>query len=56
MILLIVLIINIVLKLYGLLDWSWWGVFWPLWLDLIIFVFAMLKGWADSLPGPTDYF
>lgn len=27
-------IIFIVLKLCGLIDWSWWKVFIPMWIDL----------------------
>lgn len=36
-------IIFIVLKLCGLIDWSWWKVFIPMWIDLgIIAVFLLL--------------
>lgn len=36
-------IIFIVLKLCGLIDWSWWKVFIPMWVDLgIIAGFLLL--------------
>lgn len=36
-------IIFIVLKLCGLIDWSWWMVFIPVWIDLgIIAVFLLV--------------
>ena len=36
-------IIFIVLKLCGLIDWSWWKVFIPMWIDLgTIAVFLLL--------------
>ncbi len=35
-------IIFIVLKLCGLIDWSWWKVFIPMWIDLGIIVGFLL--------------
>lgn len=36
-------IIFIVLKVCGLIDWSWWMVFIPVWIDLgIIAVFLLV--------------
>lgn len=36
-------IVFIVLKLCGLIDWSWWKVFIPMWIDLgIIAGFLLL--------------
>lgn len=32
----VLLLINIVLKLVGVIDWSWWVVLWPLWISLAI--------------------
>lgn len=34
----VILIVQIMLKLFGLIDWSWDMVLWPLWLILIIAV------------------
>lgn len=35
-------IIFIVLKLCGLIDWSWWKVFIPMWIDLGIIAVLLL--------------
>lgn len=35
-------IIFIVLKLCGLIDWSWWKVFIPMWIDLGIIAGLLL--------------
>ena len=35
-------IIFIVLKVTGLIDWSWWWVFAPLWIDLILFAICII--------------
>lgn len=32
----IILIVNAVLKLIGVIDWSWWVVLWPLWVNIIL--------------------
>lgn len=37
----IILFINIILKLVGVINWSWWVVLWPLWASLIIIVFVI---------------
>ncbi len=37
----ILLLVNIVLKLVGVINWSWWVVLWPLWASLIIIVFVI---------------
>ena len=38
----ILLIVNIVLKLAGIINWSWWIVLWPFWLSIIIFIIILL--------------
>lgn len=35
-------IIFIVLKCVGVIDWSWWKVFVPLWVDLALTVLAII--------------
>ena len=35
-------LIFITLKLTGYIDWSWWWVLSPLWLQLVVFVFALI--------------
>lgn len=32
-------IIFIVLKVIGAINWSWWAVFTPLWIDIALFAF-----------------
>lgn len=36
------LIVFIVLKLCKVIDWSWWWVFSPLWISLIIVILILL--------------
>lgn len=38
----VLFLIFLVLKLTGHIDWSWWWVSAPLWLDFIIFFVALL--------------
>lgn len=39
----IVQIVFVILKLCGLINWSWWAVLIPLWIDLgIIALFVMI--------------
>ncbi len=52
----IVLVVNIVLKLAGIVAWSWWFVFWPTWATLSFtvlllgsaFIADVAKGYKDS--------
>lgn len=37
----VILIVNIILKIAGLVEWSWIFVLWPLWVSLI-FLFIIL--------------
>ena len=37
----VILIVNIILKIAGLVEWSWIFVLWPLWISLI-FLFIIL--------------
>lgn len=36
------LLIFIVLKLCGVITWSWWLVLLPLWLGILMFVFSIV--------------
>ena len=36
------LIVFIVLKLCGVIDWSWWWVLSPIWISLIIVIICYL--------------
>ena len=38
----VLLIIFIVLKLVGVIDWSWWLVLIPLWISLGLFVLVFV--------------
>lgn len=37
-------VVFIVLKLCGLIDWSWWAVLIPLWIDLALIVLIIAVG------------
>lgn len=39
-------IIFIVLKVVGVISWSWWWVFSPLWIDLILVALILLIYYA----------
>ena len=43
-ILAIIFVVNIILKFFHLITWSWIAVLWPLWLILII---EILIWWND---------
>ena len=38
----ILLVIFIVLKLTGLVDWSWWWVLSPIWIAVLILLFGFI--------------
>jgi len=38
----IILTVNIILKLIGLINWSWWTVLWPLWVDITFAIIMRL--------------
>ena len=43
----VLLVAFIVLKLCGVINWSWWWVFSPVWIPLIIVpVILLIYGWA----------
>ena len=37
-------LILIVLKFVGVITWSWWAVFFPLWINIAVYVIAILWG------------
>jgi hypothetical protein len=37
-----ILIVNLALKVYNIIDWPWWKVLWPLWSILIITIIALI--------------
>ena len=38
----VLLVIFIVLKLTGLVDWSWWWVLSPIWIAVLILLFGFI--------------
>lgn len=38
----VILVVNIILKLIGTIDWSWRVVLWPLWADIIIYIWLKI--------------
>ena len=35
------LIVNIILKLTKVINWSWWIVLWPLWISIILTIITI---------------
>ena len=44
----VILIVNIILKFFNLIDWSWKATLWPLWAELIIIAIVWLKALLDN--------
>lgn len=45
----VILVVNIILKLIGIINWSWWVVLWPLWAGItiiIIFIIIVKVFWG----------
>lgn len=45
----VILVVNIILKLIGVINWSWWIVLWPLWASIaiiIIFIIIVKVFWG----------
>lgn len=45
----ILTITFIVLKLIGIISWSWWWVFSPLWISVIIGLIVLIIFWIKYL-------
>ena len=41
-------IIFIVLKIIGVINWSWWAVFTPIWISLAILGFVLIGSSFDD--------
>lgn len=39
----IIIIVNVILKFAGLVSWSWWFVFWPIWVDMILTIIEVVR-------------
>lgn len=38
----VILVVNIILKLVGIINWSWLVVLWPLWISIIIIIIFII--------------
>ena len=38
----VILVVNIILKLIGVINWSWWVVLWPLWVSITILIIFII--------------
>lgn len=38
----VILVVNIILKLVGVINWSWWVVLWPLWVSIAIIIIFII--------------
>ena len=38
----VILVANIILKLIGVINWSWWVVLWPLWVSIAIIIIFII--------------
>ena len=38
----VVLIVNIILKLVGVITWSWSIVLWPLWVSIVLIILILI--------------
>ena len=38
----VILVVNIILKLIGIINWSWWVVLWPLWVSIVIIIIFII--------------
>lgn len=45
----ILTIIFVVFKLIGIISWSWWWVFSPLWISIIIGLIVLVIFWIKYL-------
>ena len=47
----LLLLVNIVLKLCGVITWSWAVVLWPLWVSLGLLAVILLTFWIMCIRG-----
>lgn len=38
----VILVVNIILKLIGVINWSWCVVLWPLWVSIAILIIFII--------------
>lgn len=51
----VLLIVFIVLKLTGVINWSWWWVLSPLWISLILCALILLGTWLYIVHDDNKY-
>lgn len=39
----IIIVVNVILKFAGLVSWSWWFVFWPIWVDMTLTIIEVVR-------------
>lgn len=48
-------ILFIALKLCGVIDWSWWWVLSPLWIDfIVVMIIGMLEDYARKMEAEAE--
>lgn len=40
----VVQIVFIILKLVGVINWSWWAVLIPLWISIVLIILSLIIG------------
>jgi hypothetical protein len=53
---LIIQIVLIMFKLFGVCTWSWWGVFAPLWLEILFIIMSCLSEWINDSLNDCNYY
>lgn len=43
-----ILIVNVILKFFNLINWSWSLAFWPFWAEIAIIIIIYLKDWFED--------
>lgn len=38
----VILVVNIILKLVGVINWSWLIVLWPFWVSIVIIIIIII--------------
>ena len=52
----IVIVVNVILKFAGLVSWSWWFVFWPIWVDMALTIIGVVRYLLSKWINDNSYF
>ena len=52
----IILLVNIILKLVKIINWSWTIVLWPLWAEIALIIIILLILWIMDKYFKYKYF